>query len=142
MGLFFIGRASPSSLHYLLALRLSSPLRVRLFSPRGRRWLRGTRRRLRRGGGSFGWVGLPASPLPGWLSNNSWRLRWGFLWMPISSGLLGDGVDWLRLRNRLWRRLGPQNLLPLVQLLLPPLLEKRGEKMELLLRGGQLAMPQ
>ena len=32
-------------------------------------------------------------PLPGWLSKSSWRLRWGFLWMPISSGVLGDGVS-------------------------------------------------
>ena len=27
------------------------------------------------GGGSLGWEGFPASPLPGWLSSNSWRLR-------------------------------------------------------------------
>ena len=46
-------------------------------------------------------------------------------------------MEWTgrRLRNRLWPRLSPLNLLPLVQLLLPPLLEKRGEKMELLPRG-------
>ena len=44
----------------LLALRLPSPLRVRLFSPRGRRWLRGMRRRFRKGGGGeevlVGWA--------------------------------------------------------------------------------------
>ena len=48
------------------------------------------------GGGSLGWEGFPASPLPGWLSSNSWRLRWGFLWMLISSGTSCDGEGWLK----------------------------------------------
>ena len=48
------------------------------------------------GGGSLGWEGFPASPLPGWLSSNSWKLRWGFLWIPISSGTSGDGEGWLK----------------------------------------------
>ena len=48
------------------------------------------------GGGSLGWEGFSASPLPGWLSSNSWRLRWGFLWIPISSGTSCDGEGWLK----------------------------------------------
>ena len=45
------------------------------------------------GGGSLGWEGFPASPLPGWLSSSSCKLLWGFLWIPISSGtfLGGEG---------------------------------------------------
>ena len=50
--------------------------------------------------------------------------------MPMSSGVLGDGVSKSKIRNRLWPRMGLQNFLLLVQLLLPPLLEKCGEKME------------
>ena len=48
------------------------------------------------GGGSLGWEGFPASPLPGWFSSNSWRLRWGFLWIPISSGTSCDGEGRLK----------------------------------------------
>ena len=41
--------------------------------------------------GSLGWANFPDSPFLGWLSNNSHRLLWGFLWIPISSGrFLGD----------------------------------------------------
>ena len=47
-------------------------------------------------GGSWGWEGFPVSPLPDWLSSNSWRLRWGFLWIPISSGSFCDGEGWLK----------------------------------------------
>ena len=44
--LFFIKGTSSSCLHCLLTLWLLSPLRVKLFGPRGRRWLRSTKRRL------------------------------------------------------------------------------------------------
>ena len=47
-------------------------------------------------GGSWGWEGFPASPLPDWLSSNSWRLHWGFLWIPISSSSFCDGEGWLK----------------------------------------------
>ena len=51
------------------------------------------------GGGTLGWADFPSSPLPSWLSNNSWRLFWGFLWIPISSGrFLGD-EGWLNTSN-------------------------------------------
>ena len=48
------------------------------------------------GGESLGWEGFPASPLPGWLSNSSYRLLWGFLWIPISSGTFLGGEGWLK----------------------------------------------
>ena len=48
------------------------------------------------GGGSLGWEGFPASPFLGWLSSNSWRLLWGFLWIPISSGTFCGGEVWLK----------------------------------------------
>ena len=48
------------------------------------------------GGGSLGWEGFPTSPLPGWFSNSSWRLLWGFLWIPISSGTFFGGEIWLK----------------------------------------------
>ena len=47
-------------------------------------------------GGSLGWEGFLASPPPGWLSNSSWRLLWGFLWIPIFSGTSCDGEGWLK----------------------------------------------
>ena len=63
VGLFFTGRASPSGLYYFFALGLPSPLRVRLFSHGGRRWLRGTKGRFRRGRRKFR-LGRPSSLPP------------------------------------------------------------------------------
>ena len=67
VGLFFGGRTRSSSFHNLLALGLPSPLRVRLFSPGGGRWLRGTKRRFRWGRRKFGLSRLPNFP-PSWLA--------------------------------------------------------------------------
>ena len=63
VGLFFTGRTSPSGLYYIFALGLPSPLRVRLFSPGGRGWLRSTRRRFRKGRRKFR-LGRPPSLPP------------------------------------------------------------------------------
>ena len=51
------------------------------------------------GGGSLGWEDFPTSPLPGWLSNSSCRLLWGFVWIPISFGMFLGGKGWLNTSN-------------------------------------------
>ena len=50
-----------------------------------------------RGGGSLGWANFPGAPLPGWSSINSIKLFWGFLWIPISSGI--SSGDWVQLNT-------------------------------------------
>ena len=51
------------------------------------------------GGGSLGWKDFPASPLPSWLFNSSYRLLWSFLWIPISFGTFLGGEGWLKTSN-------------------------------------------
>ena len=63
VGLFFTRRTSLSGLYYFFTLRLPSPLRVRLFSPGGKRWLRGTMRRFRKGRRKFR-LGRPSNLPP------------------------------------------------------------------------------
>ena len=49
------------------------------------------------GGGSLGWEGFLASPLPCWLSSSSCRLLWSFLWIPISYNTFFGGEGWLKI---------------------------------------------
>ena len=100
MSFLFAGWTRSSNLHYVLAIMFSPPLRADLFSPRRQGWLGSVRRRpwqrrWKPGLGRlprffFSWLALPS---------NSYRLFWGFLWIPISSGrFLGD-EGWLNISN-------------------------------------------
>ena len=78
---------------------------------------------------------FPASLLPSWLFNSSYRLLWSFLWIPISSGTFLGGEGWLKTSNSSMDSVRSTSLLPLVSFFLPSLLEEWVKEMVLLLKG-------